>query len=320
MQNQDDLAVQVARLYYYQNLTTEKIAEELGLSRPKVSRLLTHAKKNGLVEIRIHDPREPTRTLEGLLKEHFQLERVHVIPTPENASEAECMNRVAMYAANYINMLVHKDMTVGIAWGTTLNAVSQHLIPKPTPGVTLVQLNGSGTPSNFMSDHALGLLQRFGDNFQASVNPFPIPAFFDFSETKQALWRERSIKRVLDLQQQADLLLYSIGSARASVLSYVYSANYLDPQDLKDMQQMHVVGDIATVFFREDGSFDGIPLNDRASGPDLSLFKNRKGAVCIVAGESKALALWGALRGRLMSELIVDDKTVRKVLSFGGVV
>ncbi|WP_189003144.1 sugar-binding transcriptional regulator [Deinococcus roseus] len=319
MPSTDALAVQVARLYYHQNLTTEKIAAELGLSRPKVSRLLTHARKTGLVEIRIHDPQESSRSLESLLTEHFQLDRVHVVLTPENATEAECMQRVAVYAAHHAATLIQPGMTVGLAWGTTLNLLSQHLQPRPTPGVKLVQLNGSGNPSNFISDHALGLLQRFGDSFQAALNPFPVPAFFDHPETKTALWKERSIQRVLDLQQKADLLLYSVGSAKASVPSYVHAAPYLDPEDLQEMQNMQVVGDIATVFFREDGSFDGIPLNRRASGPDLGLFKNRKGAVCIVAGVSKALALWGALRGGLMSELIVDDKTVRKVLEFSGV-
>jgi len=44
-------AVKVARLYYEQGLTTDAIATELGLSRPKVSRLLSYARRSGLVEI-----------------------------------------------------------------------------------------------------------------------------------------------------------------------------------------------------------------------------------------------------------------------------
>jgi deoxyribonucleoside regulator len=52
----DALAVKVARLYYYQGLTTERIAPELGLSRPKVSRLLTHARQARLSGICVHDP------------------------------------------------------------------------------------------------------------------------------------------------------------------------------------------------------------------------------------------------------------------------
>ena len=49
-------AVRVARMYYYGERTTQEIAEELGVSRSRVSRLLKLAKEEGLVEIRIVDP------------------------------------------------------------------------------------------------------------------------------------------------------------------------------------------------------------------------------------------------------------------------
>ncbi|WP_230290005.1 MarR family transcriptional regulator, partial [Deinococcus sp. 14RED07] len=64
----DTQAAQVARLYYVQGLTTDAIARELGLSRPKVSRLLSHARRTGLVEIRIHDPQAQPQSLEAQLR------------------------------------------------------------------------------------------------------------------------------------------------------------------------------------------------------------------------------------------------------------
>ena len=75
-----------------------------------------------------------------------------------------------------------------------------------------------------------------------------------------------------------------------------------------------MVGDIATVFYRFDGTYDQIPLNARASGPDLSLFKQAKHALCIVSGLGKVIGLRAALRGGLMSELIVDEPTARSLL------
>ncbi|MEZ4607345.1 MAG: sigma factor-like helix-turn-helix DNA-binding protein [Deinococcales bacterium] len=49
-------SLKVARMYYYQELSTQEIADSLGLSRSKVSRLLSYAKSQGLVEIRILEP------------------------------------------------------------------------------------------------------------------------------------------------------------------------------------------------------------------------------------------------------------------------
>ena len=46
--------VNVARLYYEQNMTQNEIAKELGISRPLVSILLTEAKACGIVTISIN--------------------------------------------------------------------------------------------------------------------------------------------------------------------------------------------------------------------------------------------------------------------------
>lgn len=46
--------VNVARLYYEQNMTQSEIAKELGISRPLVSILLTEARACGIVTITIN--------------------------------------------------------------------------------------------------------------------------------------------------------------------------------------------------------------------------------------------------------------------------
>ncbi len=78
---------------------------------------------------------------------------------------------------------------------------------------------------------------------------------------------------------------------------HVYTAGYLEPDEAEALRRDGVVGDIATVFFRSDGSYRGIELNERASGPRLDLFEKVARRVCIVAGTAKLPALEGALRG-----------------------
>ena len=45
--DRDRLSIDVARLYYESDMSQQKIADELGISRPSVSRLLQHAKDQG---------------------------------------------------------------------------------------------------------------------------------------------------------------------------------------------------------------------------------------------------------------------------------
>ncbi len=75
-----------------------------------------------------------------------------------------------------------------------------------------------------------------------------------------------------------------------------------------------MVGDLATVVYREDGSFDGIPLNERASGPDPSMLRKVARRICVVSGESKVPSIRGALAGGFVTDLVIDAGTARALL------
>lgn len=308
-----EAAIHVARMYYYQEMTSQAIAREMQVSRSTVSRLLSFARQEGLVDIRILDPFEHPRRLEKAIVERFGIQRAHVVPVPEIVGEAEWLERVARYAANYLNAIFDSDMILGIAWGTTTSVISHYLQPKPTYNSQIVQLNGAGNTQTTGIDYASEILMRFSQNYGAPAHLFPVPTFFDYAETKNALWKEGSIRRLLDLQQKADLLLYSIGAVNAGIPSHVYSGGYLEERDYLELERQNIAGDIATVFFREDGSFDRIPLNERSSGPGLELFQQKNG-VCVVSGLSKVRGLYAALKGGLMRELILDEPTARRLV------
>jgi len=62
---------QVARLYYEEELTQERIASQIGLSRQKVQRLLDSAKKEGIVQTQVISPVSPHREIDKQLKGYF---------------------------------------------------------------------------------------------------------------------------------------------------------------------------------------------------------------------------------------------------------
>ncbi len=185
------------------------------------------------------------------------------------------------------------------------------------PELTFVQLNGSANAQDFMSGFVTDTLQRFARNYGGQAHLFPVPTFFDNPRTKQMMWQERSVRHVLDLQGRADMLLYSLGSAQADTPSHVYAAGYLGAAERSELASQGVVGDLATVFYRADGSFDGIPLNERASGPDLAQVRSAPQSLCVVSGLGKARALHAALLGGLTKTLVVDEPTARAVLELG---
>ena len=70
----------------------------------------------------------------------------------------------------------------------------------------------------------------------------------------------------------------------------------------------------ATVFYRADGSFDGIALNERASGPSLDSLREVPRRVCVISGEAKLAGVRGALAGGLLTDLVIDDVSAAALL------
>src|SRR5690606_5798692 len=158
------------------------------------------------------------------------------------------------------------------------------LTRKETHNTTFVQLNGAGNTQTSGVEYSTDILQRFGTAFGGQVQQFPVPAFFDDPLTREAMWRERSTQRVLDLQGKLDVAIFSLGSPDASVPSRVYVGGYLSDADYRSLSEDRVIGDVATVFFRADGSWADVALNARATGPGLDRLRRVPRRVCVVSG------------------------------------
>lgn len=300
------LALRASQMYYLQDQTMEAIARELRMSRSSVSRLLSYARDKGLVEITVHSPVDRRTRLEHQIAERFQT-TAHVVPTPRLITDVDRLERVAMTAARLLNGFVDANSTIGVAWGSTMTAVSRHLVRQELQNAVVVQMNGAGNTQTTGIDYASKILQRFGDAYGAQIQQFAVPAFFDNAATKDALWQERSVRRVLDIQARMDLAIFSVGSPFSEVPSHVYIGGYLEEDDHKSLTADGVVGDVATVFFRPNGTSDDITLNARASGPDLENLRRVARRVCVVSGIQKLPTVQGALAGGLITDIVLDE-------------
>lgn len=306
-------ALTAAQLYYMQDKTMEVIARELGTSRSSVSRLLGYARETGLVDIRINSPLERLGILEERIRDTYRVS-AHVVPMPEILSEVERLERVALTAGRLLSQFIDSNMIVGVAWGSTISAVSRALTQKETHHTTFVQLNGAGNTQTSGVEYSSDILQRFGSAFGAQVQQFPVPAFFDDPSTREAMWRERSTLRVLDLQAKMDIAVYSLGSPAAEVPSRVYVGGYLGREDYRSLREDHAIGDVATVFFRADGTWKDIRVNARATGPGLDRLRRVPRRVCIVSGIPKLVSLRAAIAAGLITDVVLDEGLARKLV------
>lgn len=298
----------VAHLYYMQDLTMDAIARDMKTSRSTVSRLLSRARETGIVTIQVRLPTDEITGFQHAIKSRYGV-RAHIVPVPGRVSDVDVIDRVSASAARMLNQYFDSNMTLGIAWGATTSSISRHLSAKDLHNTEVVQLNGAGNTQSSGNDFASDIIQRFAVAYGSRVHQFPVPAFFDSPDTKRAMWQERSVRRLLDLHSRLDIALFGIGSPRSKVPSQVYRGDYLEKQDYSALAQSGVVGDIATVFYRADGSHLDIPLNARSTGPDFEVLRKIPRRICVVAGRTKLLALRGALKAEIITDLVIDEPT-----------
>jgi deoxyribonucleoside regulator len=129
------------------------------------------------------------------------------------------------------------------------------------------------------------------------------------------MWSERSIARVLDVQRRADIALPPIDTVGNDVPSHVYSAGYLEAEDIATLESEGVVGDVCTVFLRADGTYEDLTLNERATGPTPAELRRVPRRICAVAGDSKVAPLLAALRAGVITHLILDELTATKLVA-----
>lgn len=306
--------LRAASMYYLQDLKMEVIARHLGTSRSTVSRLIKRARDTGLVEITLRPSRTRAPGLGEVVSRAFGID-AYVVPVMDSATELERLDQVARTTGKLLSSWFDSDMVLGVAWGTTVAAISRHLVAKPVRGSAVVQLNGAANTRTSGIEYARDLISAFGTAFDASVHHFPVPAFFDFPQTREAMWRERSVRRVLDVQRVADMALFGVGALAGSVPSHVYSAGYLDDQDIAALRAEGVVGDVCTVFLRGDGSYEDISINARATGPTPAELQRIPRRVCAVAGDAKVIPLLAALRSRAVTDLVIDEATAEKLVA-----
>jgi DNA-binding transcriptional regulator LsrR (DeoR family) len=306
-------------MYYHHQMNTDEIAAALGYSRAKVSRLLNHARDEGIVEIRIVDRQRDNDPLATTLRARYRsLHRLHIVPVQADAPAPERLTRVAQVAAAYLsNEVFEPDQVVGLAGGDTLGFTATFLPHRLVRGIRFVQLQGTTVAGPTGIGYVDGVMMRFGAAFEGDVLLFPVPMVFADPQARSRVWDEPSVRLARDYQERADVYVFSVGIAHLTWERAVLQAGLDEDADHRALLDHDVVGDLATVFFRSDGSYADLAINARSSGPPLETYRRVKRSVCIVSGADKVPGLHAALAAGYVSDLVVDAHTAALVAEYG---
>ncbi|HVO19854.1 MAG TPA: sugar-binding transcriptional regulator [Anaeromyxobacter sp.] len=302
------LLYKIARAYYQDGATQERIARRFGLSRPKVSRLLRQARDSGVVHISIRRPGPGCPDLERELEARFDLDEAVLAPR----DRAPVIERIGAAAAAYFARTVQPGDTVGLSWGTSLREFAARLPHLELPRVTVVQLIG-GLGSLDAGVNGAELTRRVAERCGARPRILQAPGVVATPAVKAALLSDREVARSLELGRMATVAWMGLGVPRAASALFG-PEGLLSHRDLEAIRARGAVADVCLRYFDAGGRPVETGFERRVLGielPDLLAIRRR---VAVAGGPEKVPAIRGALAGKLVNVLVSDEDTARALL------
>ena len=297
------LLVRAARLYYEQHKSQEQIARELLTSRSNVSRMLSDARAQGIVEIRIIENALRDARLELRIMELLPLRSVRVTRVPQGSDETMAIGTLAAAA---LQENLKPNSTIAISWGRSLQAMVSLIDESHRPDLKFIPLMGGMTeiPSGINGEN---LIRALATKFNAEFATLHAPAIVQSPQAREAFMSEPSIKEVLDTAQHADLAIVGIGSRGSSSTNALLRAAGIDPQTDTTFYS-NLAGDLASRFYDINGKVVDQALDDRIIAVKLNQLRDVKHVIGLAAGADKARGMLGAINGKHITELITTAK------------
>lgn len=296
----------VAQRHYRDGLTKVEIADELGLSRFKVARMLEAALEHGLVKITIEAPDSLDLELSIGLRDKYSLKRALAVITPDNAATV-IQDRLGLAAAQLLGEIVVEGDVLGLTAGRTLTAMAGHL--KSIGNCEVVQLAGvaAATPEN-----GVEVIRQVSRVAGGRARAIFAPLLVDSAATAAALRREPGILDTFRRFDSVTKAVVAVGSWSPPDSQLYDSAKNIGLLDR--LLSLGVQSEVCAILLRRDGKvIDAIA--DRSLGISVAQLAAIPEVIAVAGGTLKTAAVDAALKSGLITSLVTDAPLARRLLS-----
>ncbi len=298
------LAYECAKLYYRRGSSQEEVAVALGISRPKVSRLLALAQKLGIVTITVRPPDifDQTR-LEQRLSAQYGLKRV-LIGIPEDNVEPVVRRAIVSRFIESLPSFLSAKTRIGVGLGCTIYEMARALRPDGSApadmSVTpLMGVAGQSDPAYQINT----IVDLLAESFHAERKYLMTPAICESPSQKKAFLASPQVAAVVERWSSLDTAIFGLGKPieESAVLFSSFPEKYL-----VQMVQRHAVGDVLARFFDAQGTMVCPDADSVSLSIPLATLLRVPERVCLAGGARKQAGIRAALKSGLVTTLITD--------------
>lgn len=292
----------VARRYYLEDWKQSDIAQELGVSRPLISRMLREARELGVVEIMIHEPGAKTANLLERLRRSNAIQGGVLV---EDGEDGDATNQLlSQGAVDLLRQIGARRL--GVGWGYLIGQLVTWLEENPQPNSTVTDIcplvgNASIPARNYQSNENVRVMaQQLG----ATPHFLYLPALPDNLEEKQLLCSTEVYRQIYQQWEQIDTALVNIGDYPSSpdFASLVRYGSLL--------QQQHACGRMLVYYFNEEGTVIQSD-QDFAIQVPIDTLKRCPNIIGVCSANTSVKALHGALRSGIFTHIVARAALVQ---------
>ncbi|MFI7635746.1 sugar-binding transcriptional regulator [Nonomuraea sp. NPDC049400] len=300
-----ELMYAAAQQYYMEEATQGDIAKRLGVSRATVSRLLTEARKQGIVEIKVHRPATlRDGPLAAEVAEALQLQRVYLVPKVSGPTLGPWLAPAVARALAGVGL--ESGDVVLVSSGTTVYECAREGLGH-YPGVTIAPaVGGQEEPQPwFQTNETTRILAERVGGVPAYLYAPALPG----PELFYSLQHEPSVRRVMDLWAHAKCAIIGVGSA--PLMRQMMPA--LMPRDADSLR--HAVGDVCMRVYDRDGEPITYPGSERLVATKVEELRRIPATIAVAVGAEKVLSIVAGAKGGYFNQLVTDVPTAEGLVA-----
>ena len=300
-------AAMVARRYYIDDKQKNEIADEFGISRFKVARLLDEARASGIVRIYVDMPSEIDLPLGEQVAQRFGVRRVIVVRTFDDDPDA-IASITGSAAAQYLTGIIGPDDTLGISWGRSLTYAVDAVATKSSTDI--VQLVG-GVRAGELDISGVELVRRLSEKTGGRAFPLHAPLLVRTPAMAQELRDDPSLADVIGRFASLTVAAIGIGSWQPPK-SALFSE--FTPAEREELTGLGATADLCAIVLDKEGKPVASPAVDRAVGITIAELRKVPEVIAIAGGPEKVDAIIAVLKSGAVNTLVTDSQTATRLL------
>jgi DNA-binding transcriptional regulator LsrR (DeoR family) len=311
--DQQRLMTMASRLYHERGVRQRDVATRLGISQPRVSRLLAQAQEQGIVRTVVVAPDGFHPEAEEALEDAYGLRECHIVEV--HGGDESIPRELGVAAARYLGGTSLWGPRVGFtSWSSTLREMARELDPVRRSGTTHVveMLGDLGAP---LLQHEAGRATlRLARALDAEPVLLRTPGVVAAPALREAALQDAHVSRALGMLDELDLAFVGVGPADFHG-PLREGDNFFSAEQLAGVRAAGAVGQLDQRFVDARGEAVVTPLDDLVVAISLKQLRTAATRVVVAGGTTKWVPLSAALRGGWADVLVTDLASARYLIT-----